>query len=154
MVEEARFKEEHEILHGKLFFTALLTIVGGATTAHALLNPFEEVKLWIGIGSALYMIILGIYTAWLTFYLVPTCFRGTAQSSRKTVWLQSRIDPQTASYRLMAVDPKTGKSRHCEQSWNVGNWIHEDGTFSGEAFCSSLATFVTSEQFKSLMRSD
>lgn len=155
MVEEARFREDNCLVNVKLAFSIGLTVLGGATGLYALRTPFAEGKLLTGLGALLYMILLGAYTGWLAFLQVPTCFRGQSQAGRKKIWLQSRLEPVDGTYWLTALDPKTGQPvPKCTQGWCVGEWIHEGGAISGSALCAALATFVYSEAFKSLLRSE
>jgi hypothetical protein len=142
------------LLHWKIFFALLLTIVGGATSIYALTTPFARAKLLIGVGAGLYMILLGIYTLWLGYLITPTCFRGTVPSSKKKVWVQSKMELPAASYHLTLLNPKDGRPLQCTKTWNIGNWIHEDGVVSGSAFCADMAAFIKSDDFRSNIRKE
>lgn len=153
-MEEARFKEDHHVLNIKVMFQLVLTIVGVVTSVYAYLKPFKEAKLLVGVGAASYMIIMGLYTVWLSRFTISTCFRGSSPMGRKPVWLQSKMELASAEYCLYAVNPLTGGPLGCKRAWNVGRWIHEDDKISGAAFCSDLSAFVASDSFKSLLRSE
>lgn len=153
-MEEARFREDNYVLNGRVLFLLLLTVIAVVTSAYAYWVPFNEAKVLIGVGAASYMIILGVYSAWLSLFTTSTCFRGRSPVGRKLVWLQSKMDLAPAEYGLLAVNPVNGASLGCQKAWHVGRWIHENGTISGAAFCADMAAFVASDAFKALLRSE
>lgn len=142
------------LLHYKLLFVSSLTVIGGMTSLYAYLTPFAKAKLLVGLGAATYMTLLGFYTLWLSYMIIPTCFRGTAPSSRKEIWIQSKLELPSANYSITLVDSKSGKPLKCTKSWNIGSFIREDGTVGGLEFCSEMAKFASSNDFKAATKSE
>lgn len=121
---------------------------------YARFTPFQSAKLLTAIGSGLYLVILGYYTLWLAYLHVQTCFRGKVVGGKKEIWLQSKFELPNGEYRLTVLDPVTGKSTDVTEKWNVGQWIYEDGMICGDLFCSSMKDFISSNSFKSFLKSD
>lgn len=118
------------------------------------MTPFVDGKLLVGLGSGLYMLILGLYTLSISYLMVPTCFRGAHPSTKKTIWVKGQLELPDAKYRLTLLEPKTGKPSKCSQAWEICRWIHEDGVISGSAFCADMEKFTRSDDFKSILRAD
>ncbi|PJF17158.1 putative signal peptidase complex subunit spc25 [Paramicrosporidium saccamoebae] len=154
LVAKAQYKENTSLVNYKLLFVLTLTIVGGATSYYAFITPFAKGRILVGAGVALYMVVLGLYTLSLGFLMTSTCFRGTQPSTKKMVWIQSKLELPAAIYHLTLLNPKTGKPLKCTKSWSIGAWICEDGKVSPTAFCADMEAFIKSDNFKSALRSE
>ena len=131
-----------------------MTAVGGITGLYAYAAPFEQTRLFVGLGAGCYLLLWGLNNLWLMYSITSTCFRGTVAGSKKEIWVQSKLELPAADYRLTLLSPKDSRPLKCTRAWNIGTWIREDGIVAGDAFCKDMAAFIKSDDFKSNIRSD
>lgn len=142
------------LLYKKLAFALTLAIVGGITGLYARFTPFAKAKLLTAMGAGCYMLLLGYYTVWLGYLITPTCFRGLQPGTRRLVWVSSELELPRAMYRLTLLNPTTGAPSKVAGSWCIGELIQDDGVVSGEALCTVLGKFVSSDAFKAFLKAE
>ena len=128
MNEEAKFKEDHFLIHLKLIVYFFLNLVGGATALYSyLVKPFERTRLLVAVGSAVYLIGAGIWNLVLQYRIAQTLYRGKDAATNKPVWIRSAIKYPQAIYSLSLLSVTDGKVVGSPIEIGVGQWIDVDG---------------------------
>lgn len=134
MNEELKWKEDRFLLALKVGVYFVLNVIGVATGVYAYaVKPFAATRLLTGIGAAIYLLGMGVFTLLLQHYLTPTIYRGS--QGRKTLWLCSTMLYPQAIYSVNACI-KGGKS--FEFHIPVGAWLTAEGEIVGEAVYGDL----------------
>lgn len=128
--------------------------MGGITGLYARFTPFSEAKVLTALGAGCYMLILGYYTVWLSYFITPTCFRGLQPGTRRPIWISSDLELPSALYRLTLLSPTTGAPSKVTYSWPIGELIQDDGVVSGDSFCAALNKFVSLDAFKAFLKTE
>lgn len=128
--------------------------MGGITGLYARFTPFSEAKVLTALGAGCYMLLLGYYTVWLSYCIIPTCFRGLQPGTQRLIWVSSNLELPSAMYRLTLLSPTTGTPSKVSCSWPIGELIQDDGVVSGEAFCAALSKFVSLDTFKAFLKTE
>ncbi len=137
MNEEAGFKEDNFLIIVKLFVYFGLNVIGVATALYGyLVKPFSKTRLLVGCGSALYLLLSGLWTLLLQFRIVGTLYRGRNKDG-KVIWLRSKMDYPAAIYRVQVLKPKSRQIIE-EIEFSVGDWLDVDGFVVGKAVHSGL----------------
>lgn len=155
-MEEANYKEDHFPMDLKLAFYSSLNVIGIATGLYGyLVRPWEKVRLLVGLGSTLYLLLSALWMFLSTYCLTQTTFRGTTTNNNNTlssgkknkdvVWLRSECFLPEGVYRVKRVDSLSGKEREVVGEGHVQQWVDDKGRLLAEKICRELFAPIASK---------
>lgn len=145
MTEEAGHKEDHGPMNIKLLVYAIMNVIGLATGLYGyFVKPWAKVRLLVGVGSFIYLLISVIWLAVSSFLMTATTFRGTADK-RKKLWLRSECFLPEAVYCVKQIDAVSGKEAEVLGEGHVQEWVDDRGRLLAEKFCRGFMTDLTSK---------
>lgn len=151
MTEVEGCTEIHSLSDLKLWFGLLLTVIGSAVTIYSFKIPFNDSKQLVAVGASLYFIVQSLLFASLTYFTIPTLYRGNFNDG-KSIWIQTDLRLPEAKYEISIIDnpskklsfPNISKAKpSLNASWPVQEIIREDGMVDPEEFCRLMDEFLS-----------
>lgn len=138
MNEELKYREDSFLLILKVAIYFLLNVIGVATGLYTYLTkPFAAARLLTGIGAAVYLLGMGLFTLLLQYHIVGTIYRGFNAKNR-ALWIQSKMLFPEATYLLRLSRPEAPKKPFLQFEIAAGSWLTEEGEIVGEAVYADL----------------
>lgn len=155
MSEVEGYKEVYSLTDLKLYFGFVMSIIGLTVSLYSFKVPFNDSKQLVAIGASIYFIVQLFLYASLTYFFIPTMYRGSKSTSSPTlkdIWIQTHLRLPEANFEIAIVDnpskslnfPNIGKVKtSLNASWPVNEIIREDGMIDPEEFCRLMDEFLS-----------
>jgi hypothetical protein len=160
MTEEAQYAVDNRATDVRLAVYALLNVIGVVTGLYGyLVKPFERTKLLVGIGSALYLVLMAAWLVVSGFGITSTVFRGTPspltgnKKREKPLWLDTECWLPDGVYRIVVRDAASGRALQPSFDAPVTQFVDAKGRLHGDKFCQHLNVFLA-KHVPSIQRQD
>ena len=157
-MEEANYKEDHFPMDLKLAYYTLLNVLGIVTGLYGyFVRPWEKVRLLVGLGATLYLLLSALWMLLSAYFLTSTTFRGsnnniinnnaavTKDNKKNVVWVRSECFLPEGVYRVKRIDPVTGKEGEVLGEGHVQLWVNDKGRILAEKICRELFASIASK---------
>ncbi|KAI0404444.1 microsomal signal peptidase 25 kDa subunit-domain-containing protein [Xylaria palmicola] len=136
------FKQDHSLVDTRLALGYGAFAVAAACFLWDYKLGFEDTKWWTAVAVALYAIINGALTIWITFVEKSAVYQGAASDGTKITVSTSTKKNNPTYYVVVDVAPRIGAGAQIEFSRSFTEWFDAQGHFVALPFQTMLATTV------------
>ncbi|KAI1431112.1 microsomal signal peptidase 25 kDa subunit-domain-containing protein [Xylaria sp. CBS 124048] len=139
-----KFKQDHTLMDTRLALGYASFAVAGACFFWDYKFGFEDTKFYTAIAVALYAVLSGALTLWITFVEKGTVYRGTSKDGTK-VHISTHVKKNVPMYYVtVLVTPKGWTKPKTEIEWmrEFYHWFDEQGHFVPLPFQAMFARLV------------
>ncbi|GAW12317.1 hypothetical protein ANO14919_016820 [Xylariales sp. No.14919] len=137
-----KFKQDHSLVDTRLALGYGAFAIAAACFLWDYKLGFDSTKWFTAAAVALYSIVNGALTLWITYVEKGTVYRGEAKDGTKISVSTSTKKNEPTYYVVVDVAPKNGPSSKIEFSRSFTEWFDVQGHFVALPFQTMLATTV------------
>ncbi|KAI8945662.1 microsomal signal peptidase 25 kDa subunit-domain-containing protein [Xylaria longipes] len=137
-----KFRQDHSLVDTRLALGYGAFAIAAACFLWDYKLGFESTKWYTAAAVALYSLINGALTIWITFVEKATVYQGTAADGTKISVSTSTKKNEPTYYVVVEVTPKGGAAQKIEFARSFTEWFDVQGHFVALPFQTMLATTV------------
>ncbi|KAI1739528.1 microsomal signal peptidase 25 kDa subunit-domain-containing protein [Xylaria scruposa] len=137
-----KFKQDHTLVDTRLALGYGAFAIAAACFLWDYKLGFENTKWYTAAAVALYTIINGALTVWISFVEKGTVYQGTASDGTKVSVSTSTKKNEPTYFVVVEITPKGGAAHKIEFSRSFTEWFDVQGHFIALPFQTMLATTV------------
>ncbi|KAI0184121.1 microsomal signal peptidase 25 kDa subunit [Xylaria flabelliformis] len=138
-----KFKQDHTLVDTRLALGYGAFAIAAACFLWDYKLGFEDTKWYTAAAVALYTIINGALTLWISFVEKGTVYQGTASDGTKISVSTSTKKNEPTYYVVVEITPKGGAAQTIEFARSFTEWFDVQGHFIALPFQTMLATTVS-----------
>ncbi|KAI0450420.1 microsomal signal peptidase 25 kDa subunit-domain-containing protein [Xylaria acuta] len=137
-----KFKQDHSLVDTRLALGYGAFAIAAACFLWDYKLGFESTKWYTAAAVALYALINGALTIWISFVEKTTVYQGTASDGTKISVSTSTKKNEPTYYVVVDITPKGGAAHKIEFARSFTEWFDVQGHFVALPFQTMLATTV------------